>query len=189
MPEKWVFLCDTNTGLSRKTMDFIISIAVLYDVDVIAMEHLDTCGRKFDFGKQRLPMWKKKAAQNQTELQFHRLEVCISHEIHSVWRLTAAWKSCVDKEQSLVLAVTTVSRPVKYTTVIWVFPITQDSGGIAFPAVYVIYGKIVFQIKIKFCAEWLFMLLDSDIMIVRLFRWVNDISWVTHVMALLYQNI
>ena len=90
MPEKWVFLCDTNTGLSRKTMDFIISIAVLYDVDVIAMEHLDTCGRKFDFGKQRLPMWKKKAAQNQTELQFHRLEVCISHEIHSVWRLTAA---------------------------------------------------------------------------------------------------
>ena len=79
MLKKWASVRGTNTSLSRKTADFIISIAVLYNVDVIVMEYLDTGGKKRGFGKQRLHMWRKIAVQDQTELQAHRLGIRISH--------------------------------------------------------------------------------------------------------------
>ena len=78
MPKKWASIHGINTSLSRKTADFIISMAVLYNVDVIVMEHLDTSGKKRGSGKQRLHMWRKAAIWKQTELQAHRLGIRVS---------------------------------------------------------------------------------------------------------------
>ncbi|RHP33042.1 transposase [Clostridium sp. AF34-10BH] len=78
MPKKWASIHGINTSLSRKTADFIISMAVLYNVDVIVMEHLDTSGKKRGSGKQRLHMWRKAVIWKQTELQAHRLGIRVS---------------------------------------------------------------------------------------------------------------
>ena len=79
MPKKWTSVNGMNTRLSRNTANFILDIAVLYNVDVIVMEHLDTNGKKHGFKKQRLHMWRKQAVQKQVELQAHRLGIRISH--------------------------------------------------------------------------------------------------------------
>ena len=79
MPKLWASVNGMNTKLSRDTADFIIATAVLYNVDVIVMEHLDTDGKKRGSKKQRLHMWKKQAVQKQVELQAHRLGIRISH--------------------------------------------------------------------------------------------------------------
>ena len=63
--------------LSRKTAGFIIDMAVLYNVDVIVMEHLDTTGKIHGSKKQRLSLWRKRAVQKQVTLQAHRLGIRI----------------------------------------------------------------------------------------------------------------
>ena len=79
MPKKWASVNGMNTRLSKNTANFILDIAVLYNVDVIVMEHLDTSGKKHGSKKQRLHMWRKQAVQKQVELQTHRLGIRISH--------------------------------------------------------------------------------------------------------------
>lgn len=78
MPKKWASIDGMNTSLSRKTADFIISMAVLYNVDTIVMEYLDTSGKKRGSKKQCLHMWRKSAIQRQVELQAHRLGIRFS---------------------------------------------------------------------------------------------------------------
>lgn len=79
MPKKWAAVNGMNIRLSRNTANFIINMAVLYNVDVIVMEHLDTRGKKRGSKKQRLHMWRKQAVQKQVELQAHRLGIRVSH--------------------------------------------------------------------------------------------------------------
>ena len=77
MPKKWASVNGQNTMLSRKTAGFIIDMAVLYNVDVIVMEHLDMTGKIRGSKKQRLSLWRKRAVQKQVTLQAHRLGIRI----------------------------------------------------------------------------------------------------------------
>ena len=59
--------------------------AILYDVDVIVFEHLDTKGKKRGKSKQKLYMWKKNTVQRIVEHKAHRNGIRISH--------ICAWKT------------------------------------------------------------------------------------------------
>lgn len=56
-PVLWKHVNDLNTDISRKTAKEIIDFAVLYSVDVIVFEFLDTQGKKKGRGKQKLALW------------------------------------------------------------------------------------------------------------------------------------
>ena len=69
-------------GVSRdiavKTAEFIIKTAVLYNVDVIVMEHLDIRGRKRGSRKQRLHHWRAMYVQRMVAQKAHRERIRIS---------------------------------------------------------------------------------------------------------------
>ena len=78
-PTLWKHVNDLNTDISRKTAKDIIDFAVLYNVDVIVFEHLDTQGKKKGKGKQKLALWRKQEIQKLVEHKAHILGIRISH--------------------------------------------------------------------------------------------------------------
>ena len=77
-PTLWEHVNDLNTDISRKTAKQIIDFAVLYNVDVIVFEFLDTQGKKSGRGKQKLALWRKKEIQRIVEHHSHILGMRIS---------------------------------------------------------------------------------------------------------------
>ena len=75
----WKHVNDLNTDISRKTAKDIIDFAVLYNVDVIVFEYLDTQGKKNGKGKQKLALWRKQEIQKLVEHKAHILGIRISH--------------------------------------------------------------------------------------------------------------
>lgn len=72
-PTLWKHVNDLNTDISRKTAKEIVDFAVLYNVDVIVFEHLDTQGKKRGKGKQKLALWRKQEIQKLVEHKAHIL--------------------------------------------------------------------------------------------------------------------
>ena len=77
-PILWKHVNDLNTDVSRKTAKEIIDFAVLYNVDVIVFEYLDTQGKKKGKGKQKLALWRKQEIQRLVEHKAHILGIRIS---------------------------------------------------------------------------------------------------------------
>lgn len=74
---RWV--TEANRQLSIQTSKALIDLAVLYNVDCIVFEHLDSKGkirgRKY---RERIHLWRKNDVQKRVELQAHRLGMRIS---------------------------------------------------------------------------------------------------------------
>lgn len=74
---RWV--TEANRQLSIQTAKALIDLAVLYNVDCIVFEHLDSKGkirgRKY---RERIHLWRKNDVQKRVELQAHRLGMRIS---------------------------------------------------------------------------------------------------------------
>ena len=79
MPRLWAAVRGINDDIAVKTAQFIVDTAVLYDADVIVMEHLDTRGKKHGSRKQRLHLWKCRYVQSMVTTKAHRLGVRIAH--------------------------------------------------------------------------------------------------------------
>lgn len=81
----WRDVVNHNDELASKIAKAIVEKAILYDVDVIVFEHLDTKGKKRGKSKQKLYMWKKNTVQRIVEHKAHRNGIRISH--------ICAWKT------------------------------------------------------------------------------------------------
>lgn len=78
MPRLWARAKGISSGIAVKTAQFIVKTAVLYDADVIVMEHLDTRGRKRGSRKQRLHHWRAMYVQQMTAQKAHREGIRVS---------------------------------------------------------------------------------------------------------------
>ena len=78
IPRLWGKAKGINQDIAVKTAKFIIDIAVLYSVDVIVFEALDTFGKKWGSKKQRLHHWKANAVQTMVTDKAHRIGMRIS---------------------------------------------------------------------------------------------------------------
>lgn len=77
-PVLWKHVNDINREISRKTAKAIMEFAVLYNVDVIVFEHLDSNGKKRGRRKQRLALWRKQEIQRIVEHNAHKNGMRIS---------------------------------------------------------------------------------------------------------------
>ena len=77
-PRLWALATGINDAIAVKTAQFIIDTSVLYNCDVIVMEHLDLGGKVRGSKKQRLHLWKARYVQSMVELKAHRLGMRIS---------------------------------------------------------------------------------------------------------------
>ena len=74
---RWV--TEANRQLSIKTAKALMDTAVLYSVDCIVFEHLDSSGKiRGKKYRERIHMWRKNDVQNRVELQAHRYGMRIS---------------------------------------------------------------------------------------------------------------
>lgn len=78
MPRLWAAARGTADDIAVKTAAFIIETAVLYNVDVIVLEALDTGGRKRGSKRQRLTLWKARYVQAMVGQKAHRLGMRVS---------------------------------------------------------------------------------------------------------------
>ena len=78
MPRLWAKAKGINDDIAVKTAEFIVKTAVLYDVDVIVMEHLDVRGKKRGSKKQRLHHWRAMYVQSMVTLKAHRERIRVS---------------------------------------------------------------------------------------------------------------
>ena len=78
MPRLWARARGISAGIAVKTAQFIVKTAVLYDVDVIVMEHLDLRGKKRGSRRQRLHHWKAMYVQKMVTQKAHRGRIRIS---------------------------------------------------------------------------------------------------------------
>lgn len=78
IPGKWAVADGMNDRIAVLTAQFIMDIAVLYNVDVIVFEHLDLDGKKRGSRKQRLHLWKARDVQGMVEHKAHRAGMRIS---------------------------------------------------------------------------------------------------------------
>ena len=78
-PRLWSRAKGINDDIAVKTANFIIDTAVLYNADVIVLEHLDRGGKKRGSKKQRLHMWRSQYVQSMVETKAHRLGMRVSH--------------------------------------------------------------------------------------------------------------
>ena len=78
IPRLWAYANGINDSIAVKTATFIVETAILYNADVIVMEHLDTAGRKHGSKKQRLHLWKCKYVQAMVETKAHRNAIRIA---------------------------------------------------------------------------------------------------------------
>lgn len=77
-PIKWKHINDINTDISKKTAKEILDFAVLYSVDVIVFEYLDTQGKIKGNKKQKLALWRKREIQKIVEHRAHILGIRIN---------------------------------------------------------------------------------------------------------------
>ena len=77
-PRLWAAVNGINDDIAVKTARFIVDTAVLYNCDVIVMEHLDTGHKVRGSKKQRLHFWKVKYVQEMVALKAHRCRMRIS---------------------------------------------------------------------------------------------------------------
>ncbi len=77
-PVKWKHVNDLNLDISRKTAKQIINFAVLYNVDAIVFEYLDTQGKLKGSKKQKLHLWRKREIQKLVAHKAHILGIRIS---------------------------------------------------------------------------------------------------------------
>lgn len=77
-PVLWKHVNDINREISRKTAKAVMEFAVLYNVDVIVFEHLDSNGKKRGRRKQRLALWRKQEIQRIVEHNAHKNGMRIS---------------------------------------------------------------------------------------------------------------
>lgn len=78
MPRLWAKAKGINDDIAVKTAEFIVKTAVLYDVDVIVMEHLNVRGKKRGSKKQRLHHWRAMYVQSMVTLKAHRERIRVS---------------------------------------------------------------------------------------------------------------
>ena len=78
MPGLWALANGINDDIAVKTAQFIVDTAVLYNCDVIVMEHLDLGGKVRGSKKQRLHLWKARYVQSMVGLKAHRLGMRVS---------------------------------------------------------------------------------------------------------------
>ncbi len=81
----WKFADGVNNDIAVKTAQFIIDVAVLYQADVIVMEHLDVWQPSKKAGKRKwrskgmkLHLWKSQTVQHIVEGKAHRLGIHIA---------------------------------------------------------------------------------------------------------------
>ena len=79
MPRLWARANGVNDHIATKTAQYIMDVALEFDVDVIVFEHLDTQGKKKGKGKQRLHLWKSQYVQAMVTDKAHRAGIRISH--------------------------------------------------------------------------------------------------------------
>lgn len=77
-PVKWKHINDINTDISRKTAKEILDFAVLYNVDTIVFEYLDTKGKIKGNKKQKLALWRKREIQKIVEHRAHILGIRVN---------------------------------------------------------------------------------------------------------------
>ena len=77
-PRLWARAKGININIANLTAQFIVNIAILYNVDVVIFEHLDLNGRKRGSNKQKLHLWKSRAVQVIVTNKMHRLGKRIS---------------------------------------------------------------------------------------------------------------
>ena len=70
--KQWNFVNYVNDEISRKTANEIVDTAIMNNVNIIVMEHLDIKGKKHGSKAQRLSLWKKRAIANIVEHGAHR---------------------------------------------------------------------------------------------------------------------
>ena len=85
MPRLWARARGISAGIAVKTAQFIVKTAVLYDADIIVMEHLDLRGRKRGSRKQRLHHWRAMYVQRMVAQKAHRDRIRVS--------TVCAWKT------------------------------------------------------------------------------------------------
>ena len=78
-PKLWAYAKGVNDDIAVKTANFIIDTAVLYNVDVIVMEHLDLGKKKRSSKKQKLALWRAKYVQAMVTHKAHHNRMRISH--------------------------------------------------------------------------------------------------------------
>ena len=78
MPRLWGAVKGINDRIAVLTAQFIIDTAVLYNTDVIVMEHLDTSDKKHGSKKQRLHFWCAQYVQSMVAGKAHRLGMRVS---------------------------------------------------------------------------------------------------------------
>ena len=78
MPRLWAGAKGISRDIAVKTAGYIVKTAVLYNVDVIVMEHLDTRGRKRGSRKQRLHHWRAMYVQRMVAQKAHRERIRVS---------------------------------------------------------------------------------------------------------------
>ncbi len=74
----WARAKGLNDRIAVLTAQFIIDTAVLYNADVIVMEHLDLNGKKHGSKKQRLALWRARYVQAMVMDKAHRLRMRFS---------------------------------------------------------------------------------------------------------------
>ena len=79
LTRQWRRIREINNGIAAKTAKFIAETAILYSVDTVVFEYLDTSGRKKGSRKQKLALWKKCAVQNMTANKVHAVGIHVSH--------------------------------------------------------------------------------------------------------------
>ena len=77
-PRLWAKAKGINQDISVKTAQFIMDIAVLYNVDVIVFEHLGLDGKKRGSKKQRLHLWRSQYVQSMVTDKAHRIGMRVS---------------------------------------------------------------------------------------------------------------
>lgn len=78
-PRLWAKAKGINHDMTIKTANYIINIAVRYNVDTIVFEHLDKTGKVRGSKKQRLKLWRSQEVQSIVTNKAHRLGIHISH--------------------------------------------------------------------------------------------------------------
>ena len=78
-PRLWAKAKGINTHIANLTANFIVDIAMRYNVDTVIFEHLELTGRKRGNKKQKLHHWKAQTVQAIVAHKMHRLGKRISH--------------------------------------------------------------------------------------------------------------
>ncbi len=77
-PVLWRMVNNANENLALETVQFIMSVATEFNVDVIVFEHLDLSGKKKGSKKQRLQHWRAKYIQERVTGKAHTLGIRIA---------------------------------------------------------------------------------------------------------------